>query len=119
MKRSEDKALERTFSENLLRAMDEKGLTEDDLVLDGVVGRSSINAYISMTQLPTLRTICRIANYLDVTVDWLCGFDAVDEDIDYILKKEEEKGSARDRFYEALDRVSPDDSEAPWGRLEE
>lgn len=119
MKRNEDKPLEKCIADNLMRALEDRGLTEDDLVLDGVVGRSSINAYLSMSQLPTLRTAYRIANYLGVTVDWLCGFDEIDDSADYILKNNDNLDDARARFYEALDKVSPDDSEAPWGRLEE
>ena len=115
MKRTEDKTLERSVSERICQLMDEHGLTEDDFVFDGVCGRSSIRAYIAMEQLPTLRTIYRIAEYLHVTVDYLCGYEDADSDADYVLNQQKDP---REQFYEALDRINPVDSEAPWGTLQ-
>lgn len=63
------------FGRRLREAMDSMGLDGKTLEDMGVVSASSVHEYIDCGRIPNLRTACRIAEFLDVTVDWLCGFD--------------------------------------------
>jgi transcriptional regulator with XRE-family HTH domain len=62
------------FARRLEEAMAAKGLDRKDLEDCGIVSVSSLREYIECGRLPNLRTACRIAEFLDCSVDWLCGF---------------------------------------------
>ena len=62
------------FGSRLRQAMEEKGVDAKDLEDIGVISSSSIREYIECGRLPNLRTACRLAEFLDVDLDWLCGF---------------------------------------------
>ena len=62
------------FARRLEEAMAAKGLDRKDLEDRGVVSVSSLREYIECGRLPNLRTACRLAEFLDVDLSWLCGF---------------------------------------------
>lgn len=82
MKRKDDYGLERVFGERLADAMEDNGVTVEDMETDDIAVSSVINSYISGNSLPQLRTAVRIATYLNVSLDYLCGLD--DSDIESI-----------------------------------
>lgn len=112
MRRSDDIRIEETLCYRLKDIMRDKGIGPEDFELAGVCVKTSIEAYLNMTRLPTLRTLYRIARYLGVSVDWLCGMDEMNTNTPTV--------DPRDKFYEALDKVNPEnyESEAPWGILQ-
>lgn len=73
--RNEFDSVDYYFRTRLKEALDNKCLTGKDLEDCGVVAQSSIHEYIDCGRLPNLRTACRLAEFLDVSLDWLCGFD--------------------------------------------
>ena len=72
--RQEAKRIEGVFPERLRTAMDERGATVESLIHWTQVGESTILAYL-VGRLPRVSTVCRIARYLGVSVDWLLGQD--------------------------------------------
>lgn len=74
MRRLEDRELELIFSDRLSEAMMMRGLEEEDFEDDDIASVSSVRYYQKdNSKLPNLRTAVRIANYLGVSLDWLCG----------------------------------------------
>ena len=74
-----DYELEMIFARRLEDAMALKGVDASDIEFAGVIGSgSSIKAYIEGDQIPNLRTAVRLAKYLDVSLDYLCGMDEAD-----------------------------------------
>ena len=63
------------FGRRLREAMDSKGYDAKDLDDMDVASSSSIREYTECGRLPNLRTACRLAEFLDVDLNWLCGFD--------------------------------------------
>lgn len=62
------------YFENRLRdLLDSRCLTGADLEDAGVVSASSVKEYLENGRLPNLRTACKIADFFDVDLDWLCG----------------------------------------------
>jgi transcriptional regulator with XRE-family HTH domain len=82
LKRKDDYGLEKVFGERLADAMEDNGVTVEDMETDDIAVSSVINSYISGKSLPQLRTAVRIATYLNVSLDYLCGLD--DGDIESI-----------------------------------
>lgn len=62
------------FGSRLRQAMLDKGMEAKDLEDCGIISASSIREYVDCGRLPNLRTACRLAEFLDVDLDWLCGF---------------------------------------------
>lgn len=62
------------FGSRLRQAMLDKGMEAKDLGDCGIISASSIREYVDCGRLPNLRTACRLAEFLDVDLDWLCGF---------------------------------------------
>jgi transcriptional regulator with XRE-family HTH domain len=75
MRKYDDIYLERIFSERLKEALDENLVSGEDLETLGIVSASNIDGYLKRKSLPQLRTIVRIAEYLGVSIDWLCGIE--------------------------------------------
>lgn len=67
--------------EQLLR---ERGLDPKDLEDCNVISATQVNNYLNRENIPNLRTACRLAEFFDVSLDWLCGLD--DERNDSIVK---------------------------------
>lgn len=67
-------AIDYYFGRRLNAALIEHGLTGQDLEDAGVVSASSVKDYIDGEVIPNLRTTCRIADFLGVDLNWLCGY---------------------------------------------
>lgn len=67
-------SVEYYFGRRLEEAMSSKGLSPQDLEDCGVASKSSIREYVTRGVLPNLRTACRLAEFLDVDLGWLCGY---------------------------------------------
>lgn len=81
MRKSEDLDLEIIFPKRLVEAMQDKGIDETDMEADGILSVSALKEYQrNMTRLPSLRSAVRIATYLEVSLDWLCGLDESEQD---------------------------------------
>lgn len=72
--RSPYDSVEYYFGRRLEEAMMLKGVSADDLADFDICSKSSIREYITCGVLPNLRTACRLAEFLDVDLSWLCGF---------------------------------------------
>lgn len=73
MRKYDDIYLERTFAERLRTTLDENLMSAEDLEDIGIVSASNIAKYLRGEAIPQLRTAVRIAEYLGVSIDWLCG----------------------------------------------
>lgn len=62
------------FGKRLEEVMTMKGLDEKDFDdFEDVPSSSSIHDYIMGNRLPTLRNAIQLAEFLNVSIDWLCG----------------------------------------------
>lgn len=61
------------FPIRLQKIMDERGVSAKDLEDTGIISASSIKSYVDGEVVPNLRTLCRVAEFLNVSIDWLCG----------------------------------------------
>ena len=52
-----------------------KGLSQDALAVELHIERSTLAGYETGRREPSLRTLCAIANYFNVSVDYLLGRD--------------------------------------------
>lgn len=82
-------SIDYAFGIRLRQAMDEKGYEPKDFEDFDVVSQSSIKEYLDNGRIPNLRTACRIADFLDVSLDWLCGYDGSDSSNDYIPRQDD------------------------------
>lgn len=73
--RSEWDNVDYYFGRRLDEALKAKGLERKDLDDLGIISQSSLHEYIDCGRLPNLRTACRLAEFLDVDLNWLCGFN--------------------------------------------
>lgn len=74
-----DYKFEAVFARRLEDTLVSKGLDASDVEFAGVIGsENSIKAYINGYQIPNLRTAVRLAKYLNVSLDYLCGMDEDD-----------------------------------------
>lgn len=62
------------FPHRLQDLMDSRGFTPQDLEDAEIISASSVKEYLENGRLPNLRTAIRIAEFFDVTLDWLCGY---------------------------------------------
>ncbi len=70
------------FSERLKKSRKEKGMTQSELAAEVGVERSSIGKYETAAIFPSADVLCRIAEALGVTTDYLLGLidDPIDRD---------------------------------------
>lgn len=67
------------FSENLLRLLEDRKMSQRELAQDSGVSVGSVNAYINGTSLPGIKAILNLAFVLDVDVGELIDFgDTID-----------------------------------------
>lgn len=59
--------------ERLRLSREAKGLTQDDLADRANLGQSQLNRYENSKSEPTLDVVIRLAEVLDVSVEWLLG----------------------------------------------
>lgn len=70
---SDSEAYSYFFRLRLQEALDTAGLSGKDLEDMGVISASSVHEYVDCGRMPNLRTACRLAEVLNVSLDWLCG----------------------------------------------
>lgn len=63
------------FQDRLQEAMADNMVEESDFETYDICSASSIRSYLNGTQIPNLRTAHAIAQFLNVSVDYLCGED--------------------------------------------
>lgn len=61
------------FGDRLKEAMDYRGLDGQDFDDLDIVSAASIHEYLEGRRIPNLRTAARMAEFLGVSLDWLCG----------------------------------------------
>lgn len=71
MRRNEE--LEWEFPNRLQEAMVDNFVEATDFEDNDICSESAIKSYIKGTHIPNLRTAHAIAEFLGVSVDWLCG----------------------------------------------
>ena len=69
------------FGERLKEARTKKKKTQQDIAGCCQTQQSAVSAFEKGTTAPNLEVAAEIANYLGVTIDWLCGFDDKNRDI--------------------------------------
>jgi transcriptional regulator with XRE-family HTH domain len=62
------------FGDNLASILEEKGMTQKDLVMDSGLSAGSINAYIHKQSPPGVKAIINLATALDMSIDDLIDF---------------------------------------------
>lgn len=67
------------------QAMNDKGISQNDIVKHTGINKGSLSCYISGRYLPKQNTIYKLAKYLDVSPYWLMGYE--DEENQIILNK--------------------------------
>ena len=76
--------IEYYFPERLDEAMSSQGIAPSDFEDLDVVSASSIKSYLDGKTVPNLRTAVKIAEFLNVSLDYLCGFDVMDHRVNEI-----------------------------------
>lgn len=61
------------FGDRLKEAMALKGLEGQDFDDLDIVSAASVREYLEGRRIPNLRTAARMADFLGVSLDWLCG----------------------------------------------
>lgn len=61
------------FADRLRAAMDENMIDVEDFEVNDICSVSTVRAYLRNEAIPNLRTAKTIADFLQVTVDYLCG----------------------------------------------
>ena len=85
------------FCERLDQVLREKDLSETDLADMADILPQSVSRYISGKSVPSLLTTIKIADALNVSLDWLCGMDENERSAD-----REEFTHGDDGYYKAL-----------------
>ena len=67
------------------QAMNDKGISQNDIVKHTGINKGSLSCYLSGRYLPKQNTIYKLAKYLDVSPYWLMGYE--DEEDQIILNK--------------------------------
>lgn len=82
------------FADRLQQALDNNRMGPEDLDDAMIVQGIMVEKYLAGDHLPMLITAARIAEFLDVSLDWLCGMDGNDfdgMDRERVAKKERER----------------------------
>lgn len=61
------------FSERLISLLSDKGISQVKLLKELKLGKNSINYWKNNNAIPNGETLNKIADYLDVSVDYLLG----------------------------------------------
>lgn len=72
------------FGDRLKEAMTLKGLEGQDFDDLDIVSAASVHEYLEGRRIPNLRTAARMADFLGVSLDWLCG---IGEDGPWIARR--------------------------------
>ena len=84
------------FKERLRKIREDKGYTQDDLSRLSGIKKSNISKYENGIHEPTVSILCRLADALDVSIDYLTARDAKvisekEENYNVIMSEEEIK----------------------------
>ena len=63
------------FARRLCLCLDERNLNEADLCRDLKLGKASVNEYVKAEQIPNADKIIKMANYFNVSTDYLLGLN--------------------------------------------
>jgi transcriptional regulator with XRE-family HTH domain len=80
------------FSQNLKKALAQKGMTQKEVAEKAGIGIASMSGYVTGKAFPSIDVIVEIANILDVSIDWLCNRQSVNDEVN--AQKEETLGNA-------------------------
>lgn len=64
------------FGNALSVAMTDNGLEPKDFEEFDICSTEAINSYLRFERMPNMRTALKIADFLHVSLDWLCGRDS-------------------------------------------
>ncbi|MBC7340864.1 MAG: helix-turn-helix transcriptional regulator [Clostridia bacterium] len=62
-----------TFGERLKKIRTERGLRQEDIGKVVHVGKSTVSQWESNTHVPDLETVAKIADHLNISIDYLLG----------------------------------------------
>ena len=79
------------FKENLKRLIDSRAMTTKDLSEDMNITPATLSRYLSGNRKPDLPYVVRIAEYFNVSIDWLLGisgdkFEVLPKDIQEVVE---------------------------------
>lgn len=63
----------RVFGERLKKAVEESGISIEDIATDIEMARSSVYEWMLGMHFPTVDVLVGLADELDVSIDWLFG----------------------------------------------
>ena len=101
------------FPARLKQLRTERGISQENLGAELNLGKSTISSYEAEGRQPNYDTLIKLANYFDVSVDYLLGVtpirnkytelkdDAVREWLDFIYSRTKEENAL---IHEALER---------------
>lgn len=61
------------FDEQFRKVLTEQNISQYRLLKDNVISRGNINDWFHKKSIPNMKSIIKIANYLDVSMDYLVG----------------------------------------------
>jgi transcriptional regulator with XRE-family HTH domain len=77
------------FGDQLKKLRNERGLRQEDIGKAVHVGKSTVSQWESNIHVPDLETVTKIANYLNVSIDYLLGQTNDPRPVDDIKKAKE------------------------------
>ena len=88
MRTKNDPEVANLFVERLRQAMKDRGMSQSELARRIGVRTPTVNQYLCKRKFPMMTTAVRIADALDVSLDWLCGVKEKPDEADtYRLKR--------------------------------
>jgi transcriptional regulator with XRE-family HTH domain len=83
MERKQAQAMEEPLYERLKRLVKEQGLTQKELAERAHLTEASVSKYLSGYQQPHLEVLVSLAKVFDVSMDYLVGLEAANEEETY------------------------------------
>ena len=65
--------MKKNFADTLKSIMDEKGVRPADIVAGTTISKGTLSKILNNTRKPRYDTLIQLADYLDVSMDRLCG----------------------------------------------
>ena len=88
MRTKNDPEVADVFVQRLRQALKERGMSQSELARRIGVRTPTINQYLRKRKFPMMTTAVKIADALDVSLDWLCGVKEKPDEADtYRLKR--------------------------------
>lgn len=105
--------MERSVFSNILRELlDTKGMSQKQLAVDCETTEATISRYISGVHKPELAVVVKIAQVLNVSIDYLCGLTD-------LSGPKELLGAELTTLIRCFERASQRDKRLVWGILED